>query len=268
MTTLLQDPFFQYPLTPFESSEGHVDLPILYFDNSNFMAMFEVEFEIANAFLKDAGVTAVQFAKGKALVVVGFYEYRKTAISAYNEVGVAIACVPNGVQTPHCPLLSLYKSLDKQQIGFHVIDLPVTTQAACAAGKEIWGYPKFVTPIGFSLEAKRFKGTVSDPESGDTMVELSGDLGIGLPAPQLDLVLYSHHNGSLLRTLINTRGGGRSCLPGSLRLKLSNSTHPMAQRLAQLGLANAAPKMVFHSHGLQLRLNAGVDITHARGIHT
>lgn len=107
------------------------------------------------------------------------------------------------------------------------------------------------------MEAKRFKGTVSDPESGDTMVELSGDLGIGLPAPQLDLVLYSHHNGSLLRTLINTRGGGRSCLPGSLRLKLSNSTHPMAQRLAQLGLANAAPKMVFHSHGLQLRLNAG-----------
>ena len=146
--------------------------------------------------------------------------------------------------------------------------VPVTTQAACAAGKEIWGYPKFVTPIGFSLEAKRFKGTVSDPEAGDTMVELSGDLGIGLPAPQLDLVLYSHHNGSLLRTLINTRGGGRSCLPGSLRLKLSNSTHPMAQRLAQLGLANAAPKMVFHSHGLQLRLNAGADITHARGIHT
>lgn len=260
MTAWHKDPFFQYPLTPFSSSEGNVDLPILYFDNSNFMALFEVEFETANSFLKEKGLTAVRFASGKALVVVGFYEYRETAIADYNEVGVAIASVPNGVQAPRFPLLSLHKPLDKQQIGFHVIDLPVTTQAACAAGKEIWGYPKFVTPIGFSLDAKRFRGTVGDPESGGAIVELSGDLGIGLPAPQLDLVLYSHHQGALLRTLINTRGGGRGCLPGSLRLKLTNSTHPMARRLAQLGLSNAAPKLVFHSHGLQLRLNAGAKI--------
>lgn len=93
------------------------------------------------------------------------------------------------------------------------------------------------------------------------MVELSGDLGIGLPAPQLDLVVYSCHQGALLRTLINTRGGGRGCLPGSLRLKLTNSTHPMARRLAQLGLNNAAPKLVYYSHGLQLRLNAGANIS-------
>lgn len=261
MTAWRQDPFFQYPLTSFNSSEGKVDLPILYFDSSNFMALFEVEFDSANAFLKEQGLTAVRFAGGKALVVVGFYEYRETAIADYNEVGVAIACVPEGVQAPRLPLLSLYKPLDRQQLGFYVLDLPVTTQAACAAGKEIWGYPKFVTPIGFSLDAQRFRGTVSDPESADTMLELSGDLGMGLPAPQLDLVLYSRHQGALLRTLINTRGGGRSCLPGSLRLKLSKSAHPMARRLAQLGLSNAAPKLVFHSHGLQLRLNAGANIS-------
>ncbi|MBU0806979.1 acetoacetate decarboxylase family protein [Pseudomonas aeruginosa] len=260
MTAWRQDPFFQYPLTSFQSSEGNVDLPILYFDNSNFMSMFEVEYEAANAFLKDKGLTAVRFAGGKALVVVGFYEYRETAIADYNEVGVAIACVPSGVKAPCLPLLSLYQPLDKQQVGFHVIDLPVTTQAACVAGREVWGYPKFVTPIGFSLDAKRFKGTVSDPESGDSMLELSGNLGMGLPAPQLDLVLFSHHEGALLRTLVNTRGGGRACLPGSLRLKVINSEHPMTRRLAQLGLSNAAPKMVFHSHGLQLRLNAGASI--------
>lgn len=127
MTAWRQDPFFQYPLTPFQSSEGNIDLPILYFDNSNFMALFNVEFDAANAFLKDKGLTAVRFAGGKALVAVGFYEYRETAIADYNEVGVAIACVPNGVKAPRLPLLSLYQPLDKQQIGFHVIDLPVTT---------------------------------------------------------------------------------------------------------------------------------------------
>lgn len=73
MTAWRQDPFFQYPLTPFNSSEGNVDLPILYFDCSSLIGLFEVEFDAANSFLKDKALTAVRFAGGKALVVVGFY---------------------------------------------------------------------------------------------------------------------------------------------------------------------------------------------------
>lgn len=158
MTAWRQDPFFQYPLTSFQSSEGNVDLPILYFDNSNFMSMFEVEYEAANAFLKDKGLTAVRFTGGKALVVVGFYEYRETAIADYNEVGVAIACVPSGVKAPCLPLLSLYQPLDKQQVGFHVIDLPVTTQAACVAGREVWGIRSLLRPSDFPWMPSVSKG--------------------------------------------------------------------------------------------------------------
>lgn len=258
MTTAWKhDPFFQYPLNTVASSEGAVELPILYYDNSSCWAMFEADFDQASTLVAAQGLSAVRFAGNKALVAVAFYEYRKTAIGAYNEVGIAIAVVPDGVQVPRLPLLSLYRSLDKRHIGFHVIDLPVTTAAACAAGKEIWGYPKFVTPIDFSLEARSFHGTVADPATQHTMIELSGRFSVGLPAPQLDLVLYSRLGDQLLRTLVNTRGGGTLSLPGSVRLKVSDSAHPMAQRLIQLGLDNAAPKLLFHTHGLQLRLNAG-----------
>lgn len=261
MTIWQKDPFFQYPLTQFESSEGVVDLPILYFKNANVMAMFEVDLSTANRLVNDQGLAAVPFSKDKALAVLAFYEYRETAISDYNEVGVAIACVPNGIEMPKLPLLALYKSVDKQQVGFNVIDLPVTTAAACAAGKEIWGYPKFVSSIDFSLSSERFHGAVIDPTTGDPMVELTGDFGIGVPAPQLDLILYSRKNGELLRTIVNTRGGGKACLPGSLRLNVSSSEHPMAQRLVQLGLRDSTPKAVFYSRGLQLRLNAGARIS-------
>jgi hypothetical protein len=195
---------------------------------------------------------------GKALAGIAFYQYRDTSIGVYNEVGVAIAVVPSGTKAPRYPLVSMLNTLDKAPVGFCILDLPVTTPAACAAGREIWGYPKFVTPIAFSLKGSQFDGVVTDPDTHQDLLHLSGKAGAGIPGPLLDLVLYSRHNAGLLRTLVNTRGGAHICLPGSMRATVSDSsTHPMAQRLRALGLHHARPAFVFHSHALQLRLNAG-----------
>lgn len=255
-----QDFFFQYPRTVIPTSEGDVEMPIMYYDDSVMMALFRVDYERAQALLADQGVQAVRVFGNKALVGLAFYQYRQTSIADYNEVGVAIAVVPNGTVVPRFPLLSMFGPLDKAAVGYCVIDLPVTTHAACAAGREIWGYPKFVTPISFNHARGTFEGTVSDPQTGKELVRLSGKPGIGLPAPLLDLVLYSRHNNQLLRTLVNTRGGASACLPGSMRVSVSDSTHPMAQRLKSLGLDKAQPFCVFHSHKLQLRLNTGAAI--------
>ncbi|MDO8654318.1 MAG: acetoacetate decarboxylase family protein [Undibacterium sp.] len=256
-TAWQNDLFFQYPRTPIPTSEGTVGMPILYYDNSVMMALFRVDYDKAQALVGDQGLQAVRVFGGKALAAIAFYQYRETSIADYNEVGVAIAVVPNGTQVPMFPLLSMLNNLDKAPVGFCVVDLPVTTDAACAAGREIWGYPKFVTPIGFSLQGGRFDGAVTDPDTGKDLVRLSGKAGLGMPGPLLDLVLYSRHNGQMLRTLVNTRGGAQACLPGSMRIQVSDSKHPMAQRLNALGLSNAKPALLFHSHALQLRLNAG-----------
>ncbi|RQO56270.1 hypothetical protein DBR47_17150 [Paucibacter sp. KBW04] len=257
MNTWQADPFFQYPLSTQATSEGEVDLPILYYDNSNMIAMFWVELEAARKVLAATGMSPIQFASGKALLALAFYEYRETAIAPYNEMGVAIAALPTGQRAPSLPLLSLFYGLDRERAGFYVIDLPVTTAVACAAGREIWGYPKFVTPIGFELNQKHFNGTVSRPEGGGDLLSLSGKAGMAMPGPLLDLVLYSSLNSKTLRTLVNTRGGGQIALPGSLRLRVSRSEHPMVQRLLALGLEQARPAFVSYTHKLQLRLNAG-----------
>jgi hypothetical protein len=256
------DPFFQYPLSSAPSSEGPVALPILYYDNSTLMALFWVDHAVAQALVAPAGLQAVRFGGGKAMLAVAFYEYRDTAIGPYNEAGTAIAVLPPGARAPALPLLSLYNSLDKRHIGFHVLDLPVTTAAACAAGRDIWGYPKFITPIGFDLQGDRFEGRIADPVGQGDLLKLSGQAGIGISGPLLDLVLYSRVDGQLLRTLVNTRGGGKACLPGSMRLSVSDrSTHPMARHLLQCGLGDARPWMVMHTHRLQLRLNKGAAIS-------
>lgn len=255
-----QDFFFQYPRTVIPTSEGDVDMPIMYYDDSVMMALFRVDYERAQALVADQGLQAVRVFGNKALVGIAFYQYRQTSIADYNEVGVAIAVVPNGTVAPEFPLLSMFGPLDKAPVGYCVIDLPVTTKAACAAGKEIWGYPKFVTPIGFDQTGSRFEGTVTDPQTGMELLRLSGKPGLGISAPLLDLVLYSRHNNKLLRTLVNTRGGAKACLPGSMRVSVSDSLHPMAQRLKALGLERAQPFCVFHSNKLQLRLNAGAVV--------
>jgi hypothetical protein len=225
------------------------------------MALFRVEANRARSLVTDPGLEVVPSLGGKVLVVVAFYQYRQTAIGVYNEVGVAIHVGPKGTKRPTRPLTELIGPLDKMISGFHIVDLPVTTDAACAAGREVWGYPKFTTPIGFDLDGRRFLGTVTNPADGGEMVRLEGRAGLGIPGPLLDLTLYSRHEGQLLRTLVNTRGGARLACGGSMRLTVNTGTaHPMAVRLDTLGLQGAQPWCVAYSNRLQLRLNAGAPV--------
>ncbi|WP_417546250.1 hypothetical protein [Marinobacter sp.] len=89
---------------------------------------------------------------------------------------------------------------------------------------------------------------------------MSGTRGPRLPGPQLDILLYPQLKEDLLRTLVVTQGGGRASLPGSIRASVGASSHAMAQRLRDLGIHEQKPKLVFYSHGLQLRLNAGAKV--------
>lgn len=256
-----QDVFFQYPLTHFTTRVGQIELPILYYDNSVCMAIYMVDIEKARALVTDERLEVVRCGNNKALVGISFYQYRHTAIGPYNEVGTAILVAPRGVATPRIPLLTLLGPLDKNPMGFYIVDLPVTTDAACSAGKEVWGLPKFVAPIDFSLQGRYFNGSVQDPAGNSPIVTLEGQGGLSIPGPLLDLSLYSFVDDKLLRALVNTRGGAKIMLGGSMRLNIpSASTQPMAQRLRQLGLNQAKPLFVCASHTLQLRLNMGVHV--------
>lgn len=256
-----KDVFFQYPLSDFTTSQGVIKLPILYYDNSLCMSIYLVDYDQASRLVSDERLQVVRITDNKALVGVSFYEYRTTAIGSYNEVGVAILTIPRGHKPPWNPLGKMLGSLDKNAMGFYIVDLPVTTEAACSAGREVWGLPKFVTPIDFSLQGRAFTGAVHSPEGGEPIVTFAGKCLISLPGPLFDLPLYSINNDQLLRTLVVTRGGGQIMLGRNFHLRTSaTSSHPMAERLRQLGLENARPLMVVASHKLQLRLNNGVAI--------
>jgi hypothetical protein len=254
------DPFFQVPQTTHTTTQGPIDLPILYFDVSTLLAFFVTSRDAVEAKLDGTGLRPALTFGGRALVAIAHYEYRHTGVGSYNEVGLALPVLPEGAPAPRNLIRALYGSIDERHLGFHVLDLPVTTPLANAGGRELWGYPKFVAPIPFHLNRTSFASAVMDPDSDGDIFSLSGRLLPSLPTPPMSLVLYSHHQGKLLRATVNARGQ-LNLRPGrSLQLRVGESTHRMARNLRDLGLDGARPAVVLDTHRFQSRLNAGAPI--------
>ena len=70
-----QDIFFQYPVTPFQTSCGEIDLPILYFDCSIAMALFLVDLDKAATLVQDPQLAVVPFAGGSGAGAVGAWRH-------------------------------------------------------------------------------------------------------------------------------------------------------------------------------------------------
>ena len=137
------DPFFAVPTMKTTTSAGDVELPILYYDNSCVFALFTADPDGVAAKLAGTGLIPALRIGQRPVVAMGLYEYRQTSIGSYNEVGIGILVYPERYKRSRSVAgwAQLLRRPDRRDQGTYVIDLPVTTQAACAAGSEIWGYP-------------------------------------------------------------------------------------------------------------------------------
>lgn len=260
MTTFSTDTFFQVTQTRHETTQGPVELPILYYDTSNILAFFLCDTKKAIETLRGTEFKPGLTLGNRTVIAVSFYEYRRTTVGVYNEVGLALPVLHRDDLAPLRGITDLFGNMDKRKLGFYVLDLPVTTALANAAGRELWGYPKFVTEIGFKLDDSHFRGKVSDPESRELILSMEGKLGIGVSMPPLSPVTYSIKDGKTLRTTINVRGNVKLSYPWGMRLKVGKSQHVMARHLRHLGLEDAQPIALMSTHKFQSRLNEGVSV--------
>ncbi len=254
------DPFFQYVTVPHKTSKGNCSLPMFFYDAANFFSMFYVDIDKARELTCSAELDPVEFHKDKTLVAIAEFDYRMASIDPYLEVGLAIACTPKGIDAPDDPGSALLGDPDDHHMGFYVVDLPVSTDQATAAGIELWGFPKFTTDIAFELEDNRFKGSVTDPNGKGFIYTLSGEPLGGASLPSMNMVYFTRLNGKTLRIHGVTRGLTKYALPGSMVLKIGDSEHRMTQNLRKLGLDDVCPDFVFYSNSIQLRLTAGYPL--------
>ncbi len=258
------DPFFNVKFTYKETSEGKVELPILYFNVENVIAFFKTDKNRVDKMLENTPYKLGLSIGKKAIVGISFYKYNQTGIGPYNEVGLALPVLLK--QDKHRSflirnLLNNYSKMVKRRLGYYILDLPVTTSAAYAAGKEIWGYPKFVTNIQFSLNKRQFTSKVMDPDNNSSILSISGKIGIGFKVPPFSLLLYSSINGNEIKTPVIIRGWMNFGSGKKIKLNIGDSSHQMAEHLRELGLNGKKPFVVLHTNKFQSRLHDGIIIS-------
>ena len=189
-------------------------LPIRYFDVQCLVATFLAAPDRASELLAGAGLQPVLQEDGRAVVDLYCIEYRKTDIGPYNEVGLTVRA-----KAPGDPIAANY-----------VVNLPVTTAVANRAGREIWGYNKFVAAIDVNSEGKTFSTVLRDSDH-DIIGALEGTRGVSVPAPATDILTFSLHHGRLIKTVIRVLTPSLASSGDSFVFKVGTSRHPMTSNL-------------------------------------
>jgi hypothetical protein len=237
----LRPPSVGLPLERRILSDGtECSLPIRYFDVQCLVATFLTEFGRAAELLRGTGLKAVAQEDGKAVVALYCIEYRKTDIGPYNEVGLTVLALAPGDPVP----------------ANYVVDLPVTTAVANRAGREIWGYNKFVAAIDVKSVGKKFSTFLRDSEN-EMIGALEGERGASVPAPAADILTFTLLRGRLIKTTIQVLTPFQASSGDGFVFQAGISKHPMTSRLQTLRLDGARPVVVQYADPFQSLLFPG-----------
>jgi Acetoacetate decarboxylase (ADC) len=220
-----------------------VALPIRYIDNRCLAATFLTDLDRAARILEGTGLVAVPQEDGKAVVLYLCWEYRQTDIGPYNEVALTVLAV-----SPQDPVPAIY-----------VADLPVTTEVANRAGRELWGYNKFVTDIEIKGRGKQFSTVVHDPQKG-VISTLEGTRGASVPVPPSDIYSFSQLQTTLIKTYVQVPTPWHASGGEGFVLSVGESTHRMADHLRTLGLDGAHPVLIQYADPFQSLLFPGTAL--------
>ena len=228
-------------------STGSCQLPIRYYAGDWCGVLYRVDLARARFFCEALAVEPWPVL-GAAVAGVYAWDYRESSIGPYAELGIGLLTRRRG---RHPSLVrSLFESSPQNDQGLLVLSLPVTTQTACVAGKELWGYPKYVTRIG-----TRFDENAARVRLG---TELELDLGPvhGLRCP-VPLATFTDLHGQLLRTQVDVHIRPKVGVPSQCSLHLLGGDGQSAEVVQALGLHHAQPMLAFHSRAFSAILPAG-----------
>ncbi len=215
-----------------------VDLPVRVRRAEAFTAMYAVPHAAAQRLIDRSGLRALPALPGRALVGLVFVRYVDNDLGPYDELGVAVLVGRHDAPLPPTAgPAAVGRALRSGGAGVLIHELPVDGEFTCAAGREIWGFPKQVGTFDTDLGADKRTRLVLDDQ---LVCEFGVRRGLPLPAPGLGLALtaYSHLDGVTRATTWEMDPTGVRSRPGGATLRLGH--HPIARDLAGLGLPKRA----------------------------
>jgi hypothetical protein len=211
-----------------------IDLPIMYYRDDSFMAIFSVAVEPVRALLPSRELFPVTLPDGRATVAVIAFNYLETSIGPYGEVGIALPCT---FGRPAPPLLPLVLEGRFPGWGGFVLHLPVTTRVARDGGRILYGYTKFMADMDFEKRPAYQRVRLSE---GDAHILTLTIQQRGIPLKDnRPLITYSVRGDELLKTTVPCRAVYQLGLkPGCGTLELGD--HEIAEQLRSLDISTTA----------------------------
>ena len=179
---------------------------------------------------------------GRALVALAVCRYDDTDLGPYHEVAVSFVVRPHDAP-PNASAGQRVQEFFSGAVGAYIHRLPVDREFSCAAGRDVWGFPKWVTTIDIDEPAagstRSGTGTsVRLVDDGVHVLSLAVAAGGRLRLPSNAPPSYSFRHGVLRRTTWTTSAEGVTGRPGGATLVLGD--HPMADELRAVGLPRRA----------------------------
>lgn len=200
----------------------------------------------AQRLVDPTGLTVTGPIPGNALVAVAVCRYDDTDLDPYHEVAVSFVVREHDAR-PAASTVERLKEFGSGAIGVYIHQLPVDREFSCAAGRDIWGFPKWVATIEIdeSCNAPRPGGgsvrsgtAVRLADRGEHVLSITMVGGGRLKLPSQSPPTYSFREGVLRRTTWTTSSVGVCGRLGGATLVLGD--HPMAEELRSLGLPKRA----------------------------
>jgi hypothetical protein len=255
--------FFDVPRTYYTTSYTKTQVPMFFYKLGARIINYFIDYDRVLPKLESTGLKPCRFFKAKAMVSLIFFNYQQVTIGGYDEVVISIMVYPESLGEPSFPfstILFVKKGNWWKKLGAYVLEMPVTIPAARAAGREIWGFPKFLTTIPSDLSGNHFEFGVNDPDTGKSIVEVKGEMGTGFSAKAFDFVSFNNYEDTIFKVVTEVNGKMKNCTCKSIEVKAGPSQHRMAKNIRDLGLENAKPFAILSSDNLQTRLNPGKPV--------
>ena len=193
-----------------------VTMPVLVRDASAATVVFDADLEAVRA-LTPQGFVPVESAPGTAQVAIALVDYRDNDLGAYREVGTILFVTPEAGGEP----------------GTFITHLPVDAEFTCAAGNQIWGFPKSVESIEVTQDETSSRWVLT--MDGELVLDLTVPRGGTDDMPVLEMTAYTLLDGRPHATAF-TQGGTGSSLGFGEGVTLVLGSHPVAKELEGLGL--------------------------------
>ncbi|HSO24052.1 MAG TPA: acetoacetate decarboxylase family protein [Chondromyces sp.] len=212
---------------PLELAEGVTktySFPTFYADVTCAIAIFLCDYRRALALMPHPSMRPVRMPRGRAVVLLSCYEYKKVMnIAPYNEIAMTIPVMVGGGAPPLVPLL-----MNLRNKGYYVFSMPVTSLENQIRGTRIWGLPKIVETIDITTEGGTCT-TIARDADGEPYFELAVPASGSLKHFDETGHLYSVLDGELLKS--------RTCFAGDFSVRTDFG------RLWKKGAGGAAPTL-------------------------